>query len=490
VSNQRFVSRSGAEYRFVEQLGAAGGFGSVIRVTDNEGREYALKTLHFGLSADVLATEAENLERVEHENVVAYVDFGTDPEPFLIMELAEGGTLKDYLNEARQSGEHFPIGTLIEWARQMLGGLGAIHEVLLHRDLKPANVLLDDQTLKIADFGIARLAEASTREETFKGGGTAAYMPPEGWAGPDGPSPTPAYDLYSLGVTLFEFATLQLPFGGGRDELRHGHLYTEPPAPRSLRGDLPPQFERLILQLLRKNPSERGSIDTALELLETVEDQPPGEEEAGTSAVLTRLQEGASTLMREAAEREAEAARVQEQLQRRGELIEQAISQLDAVIEQAADVVERNVAPVRLARSGGRGRWQFGLQHSPRQVIILFGPPAASGAFAGNAPGEILLFGHVEVSESRATLGGANIVAHSNPEAPWVVRYQLIELTNQPMVMERMRDYEPFFLHDYEIAEHGRWLWGGAMHVYQPRQMELTVDVMVEWLARLMPGSA
>lgn len=84
------------------------------------------------------------------------------------------------------------VETIAQWASQLLQGLVAIHEVLLHRDLKPGNVLLESDVLKIADFGMTRLVEASTRTEKLKGGGTPLYMPPEGWAGEAGPAPEPA----------------------------------------------------------------------------------------------------------------------------------------------------------------------------------------------------------------------------------------------------------------------------------------------------------
>jgi serine/threonine protein kinase len=494
MSEQRYISDQGKTYRVVKRLGAAGGFGSVVEVEDEHGARYALKTLHFGVPADVLAVEAENLRSVRHDNVVRYADFGSDPEPFVVMELATGGTLKDYIAEARQRGEHFPIDTIVEWARQMLRGLGAIHATLLHRDLKPGNVLLDGDTLKIADFGIARLVEASTRDETFKGGGTAAYMPPEGWAGRDGPSPTPAYDLYSLGVMLFEIATLQLPFGGDREALRNAHLYTEPPTPTTLRPDLPPPLERLILRLLRKTPTQRGeSAGAALELLATVAEVPHAASD-DTSAVLARLQEGASALMREAAEREAEMARTQQALRETRERNEAAISQFETLLDEAAALVEQNVSPLQLSRSGGRGNWRFTLEQSPRQITVQLAPPSSADfERAANLPGRIMLFGHIAISEEESrrsqTLGGSNIVGYARDDAPWVTHFQLVELTNNPIVVHPMRQYEPFFLTPDELGQHGHSLWGGALHVFQSRQIELTRDVLVEWFARLMPGS-
>lgn len=496
MSEQRYTSEQGKTYRVIGPLGPAGGFGAVVEAEDEGGGRHALKTLHFGLSADVLAVEAENLRRVRHENVVSYVDFGSDPEPFLVMELAPGGTLKDYLTEARQRGEHFPIETVVEWARQLLRGLAAIHAVLLHRDLKPGNVMLDGEALKIGDFGIARLVEASTRDETFKGGGTAAYMPPEGWAGRDGPSPTPAYDLYSLGVMLYEIATLQLPFAGDRDALRHAHLFTEPARPTSLRPELPPPVERLILQLLRKTPTQRSeSAEAALELLERVEGLPQPDDE-GTATVLARLQEHASALMQEAAEREAENARTVEALREARERNEAAIGEFEVMLDEAAALVEQNVAPLALSREGGRGNWSFGLEESLRHVTVHLAPPSSDALEnAANRPGKILLFGYVEVSEGGSrrhhaqTLGGANIVGYTRDEAPWVTHFHLIELTNMALMQRYMREYEPFFLRPDELSDHGHYLWGGGMHVFQSHWKELTRDGLIGWLALLLPGS-
>jgi hypothetical protein len=427
--------------------------------------------------------------------VVGYIDYGTDPEPFLVMELATGGTLKDYISAAEQKGEHFPIETIVDWARQILQGLVAIHEVLLHRDLKPANVLFEGEVLKIADFGMTRLVEASTRTETLKGGGTALYMPPEGWAGPTGPTPTPAYDLYSLGVILYELATLQPPFSGSREDLRRAHLFDEPRSPRDLRDDLPPALERLILKLLRKTPEERGaSAEECLELLElvpTAEDPEVGD----TSEVISRLQEGASSLMQEAAEREAERARAKDEYESRRELFTQATAKLDEMVSEAGEIVARNVAPLKLTGSGRRrgGEWTFHVQHSTRSLIVQLGEPPDADVFIGaNVPGEVVAFGRVETRDQvhgrSETLGGANIIAFVQEKAPWVIHYQEIQLKNMALMTSRMRTYEPFFLEPREYGDHARWLWGGAMHTYTSSHRELTVEVLVEWFALLMPS--
>jgi hypothetical protein len=487
---ERYVGQSGRTYEPVERLGPGGGFGSVALVRDEDGADFALKTLHLGFATGVLETEAENLRRVEHENVVRYVDHGADPEPFLVMELARGGTLKDYLAAARDGGEYFSAETLVGWTRQLLNGLNAIHEVLLHRDLKPANVLLDETTLKVADFGLTRLVEASTRTETLKGAGTPVYMPPEGWDGVSGPSPTPAYDLYSLGVILYELATLEPPFGGDRDELRRAHLFHEPRSPRELRSDLPAPLERLILQLLRKTPAQRGgSASACLPLLDAVDDEtvdaPPE-----TTALLARLQEGASTLMQEAAQREAQRAREHDEARARRELEFEAADRIKAVIEEARDFVAANIAPIALHTGGDDGDWHFHVDHSNRVLRIRVARPLSPAVFGDRAPGDVLVFGQITVTEEEPThsrtIGGANIVGFASPEASWVVGLQEIQLRNQGLT-QPFRSFEPYYLELDELGEHGRWLWGGAMHVFRPQVRELSRDVLVEWFVSLLP---
>jgi hypothetical protein len=192
--------------------------------------------------------------------------------------------------------------------------------------------------------------------------------------------------------------------------------------------------------------------------------------------------------MRAAAEREAAAARTQQQLREALALAKAATTQLETLIVEAADVVAQSVAPLQLSRSLRPGNWQFTLEHSPRQVTIQATPPQSQNVFQGaNVPGKIVLFGHIAVAEQE-TLGGANVVAYTTDDAPWAVHFQAIELMNHPLV-NNMRNYEPFFIWGGELRDHAPWLWGGGMHVFQPHPKELTQALMVEWLARLMPDS-
>src|SRR5205814_2253502 len=154
--------------------------------------------------------------------------------------------------------------------------------------------------------------------------------------------------------------------------------------------------ERLILQLLRKVPAHRGqSAEAALEVLGTVSEN-THETSAETSAVLARLQEGASALMRETAAREAEEARTHQALRETHERSEAALRQLEDMLMDAAALVEQSVAPLTVRREGMRGNWRFTLEQSPRQVSVQGAPPLSEALdTAANAPGKIVLFGHI-----------------------------------------------------------------------------------------------
>ena len=253
---RRYVGQSGRVYEPIEQIGPVG-FGAVERVRDGDGNEYALKTLHLGFDPDVLAVEAENLSRVQHETGRPSASSGTStmaPIPSLSWSWSSQPAGRSRTTSARRSRRgSFPVETITEWARQLLQGLVAIHEVLLHRDLKPGNVLLEGDVLKIADFGMTRLVEASTRTETLKGGGTPLYMPPEGWAVQTGrPRRRPMTSIRSGSSCTSSRRYSPRSVATARSSAVP--IATTPRSPRELRDDLPPALERLILQLLRKTP--------------------------------------------------------------------------------------------------------------------------------------------------------------------------------------------------------------------------------------------
>jgi serine/threonine-protein kinase len=196
-------------YRVERELGH-GGMATVFLARDEElRRPVALKVLAEHLAGDDtfrarFIREAKLAGRLSHPNVVQVYDAGeTDEQPFIVMEYVSGKTLAD-------CGQLAPE-RVVALGVQACAGLQHAHEAgLVHRDVKPGNLLLrDDGVLKIADFGIARAAEATRHTQVGTLLGTAAYLAPEQIAGEDA---TTASDVYSLGAVLYELLTGRPPF--------------------------------------------------------------------------------------------------------------------------------------------------------------------------------------------------------------------------------------------------------------------------------------
>ncbi|HEX3131597.1 MAG TPA: serine/threonine-protein kinase [Thermoanaerobaculia bacterium] len=237
-------------YRVVRLLGR-GGMGDIYQVEDLKlGQAVALKFLPGWLAADGVGLarfhrEVRLARQVSHPNVCRVFDVGEARGlPFLSMEYIDGEDLETVL---KRSGR-LPQDRAMEAARQLCGGLAAIHDAgVLHRDLKPANVMIDRRgRVRITDFGVAALAGELSGEPRA---GTPAYMAPEQVSGGE---ITVRSDLYSLGLVLYEMFSGRRPF---RQEDRER---TRPAMPLSqLVGDMDPAAERTILRCLESEPRER-----------------------------------------------------------------------------------------------------------------------------------------------------------------------------------------------------------------------------------------
>ncbi|HEY7360763.1 MAG TPA: protein kinase, partial [Streptosporangiaceae bacterium] len=172
----------------VESLIARGGMATVYLGTDTRlERTVALKIMHAELASDEdfvrrFVGEARSVARLSHPNVVTVYDQGTDGRSlYLAMEHVPGRTLRDLLNSRGRLGPHEALDVMTG----VLGGLAAAHDAgIAHRDVKPENVLLNDSgTVKVADFGLARLLAGVSQTKTGMIIGTAAYLAPEQVAG-------------------------------------------------------------------------------------------------------------------------------------------------------------------------------------------------------------------------------------------------------------------------------------------------------------------
>jgi eukaryotic-like serine/threonine-protein kinase len=248
-------------YRIVRRIGR-GGMGTVYQGTNVEnGHPAAIKVLSARLAVEEgfrerFETEIETLKKLKHPNIVRLYGFGEQAEHlYYAMELVEGTNLEDEL----QAGRRFTWRETTQLGIKLARALKHAHDHgVIHRDLKPANLLLTEQNdIKLADFGIARLF-GNTRL-TSDGGliGTAEYMAPEQ---ADGRPVTFHCDLYSLGGVLFAMLAGRPPFrGASLPELLQYHRFSDPPRVSRFAPDVPDELDQMILRLLSKDPQARAT---------------------------------------------------------------------------------------------------------------------------------------------------------------------------------------------------------------------------------------
>ena len=250
--------RPGDRYDMLEKLGG-GGMGTVYKAMDRRsGEVVALKFLSESLAGDPLVKrrfhrEAESAAALDHPNIGAIhgVEETEEGRLFIVMPYYDGGTLKAALAQGP-----LPVAHAIGCGAQIARGLSHAHNAgVIHRDIKPANlVFAADGTLKILDFGIAKVAgEKLTRTGLVLG--TLAYMSPEQAAGGTLDHRT---DLWALGVVLHEMLAGKPPFSGPSiGVLFRAVRQGDPPPLRSLRPEVPRDIEAVVDRLLRKDPDHR-----------------------------------------------------------------------------------------------------------------------------------------------------------------------------------------------------------------------------------------
>jgi len=248
----------GRRYKVTEKIGS-GGMADVFKAVDEVlGRTVAVKVLHARYASDPnfvarFRQEAQAAANLSHPNIVNMYDWGRDGDTYyIVMEYVKGTDLKSLVTS---QGPLDPR-KVAEYGAQVCSALAVAHGYdIIHRDIKPQNIVLTpDGTIKVMDFGIAR-AGNTTMTQTGSVLGTAQYISPEQ---AQGKPLTPASDLYSLGVTLYELATGTLPFDGDTPvAVALKQVNDEPVPPRQVRASIPPALEAVILRALRKNPADR-----------------------------------------------------------------------------------------------------------------------------------------------------------------------------------------------------------------------------------------
>ena len=244
----------------VERVLGHGGMGTVYAGVHSEtGEQTAIKVLPDALAADPrfrerFRGEVETLKKLRHKNIVALHGYGEEEgRLFFVMELVHGQSLELDLRASRRFAWH----EVADIGVQVCAALKHAHDHgVIHRDLKPANLLMTaDGTVKLTDFGIAKFFGSTGLTVAGSMIGTPDYMSPEQT---EGKSVTPRSDLYSLGCVLYALLAGKPPFAGGNltqviDRVR----FQDPVAIRSIVLDVPEEFDRIISQLLGKDPISR-----------------------------------------------------------------------------------------------------------------------------------------------------------------------------------------------------------------------------------------
>ncbi|MGW4628530.1 serine/threonine-protein kinase [Streptomyces rubiginosohelvolus] len=284
-------------YELLERIGS-GGMGEVWKAHDRRLNRYvAVKGLldRNAMTPGTQATamqrarrEAEAIAKIEHLNVVTVHDqVETDHQVWIVMKLLEARSLADLLS--RDGALAVPRAATI--GLQVLQGLRAVHAAsVVHRDVKPGNVLVRDDGLAIlVDFGIATFEGADRVTRTGSVIGTPSYLAPELFA-PASPGPTPASDLWALGVTLYEAVEGRVPFAGHEVWEVQENVRQSPDPVLRYAGPLAPVIQGLLIT----DPRERLDAATAEAMLREVLDD-PASPDAGAAAAATHPPTAVST---------------------------------------------------------------------------------------------------------------------------------------------------------------------------------------------------
>ncbi|MCX6831229.1 MAG: serine/threonine-protein kinase [candidate division Zixibacteria bacterium] len=247
------------KYEIIDKLGE-GGFGAVYLANNTRlKKRVALKVLHPQVASDEMLAayferEALALARLEHTHIVRVFDYDQiDGVSFIVMEYIDGTTLDRLLRDQRA----FALDEIVSIFRQLLSALGYAHENgVIHRDIKPSNIMLTGSgEVKIADFGIAKVAGAAKLTRTGTGAGSLLYMSPEQIKGTNIDNRS---DIYSVGVTLYQVVAGRTPFEADSDyEIMTGHLERAPLAPSQFKGNVSRDLEEVILKAIEKKPEMR-----------------------------------------------------------------------------------------------------------------------------------------------------------------------------------------------------------------------------------------
>ena len=257
-------------YEIIELIGS-GGMANVYKALCHRLNRYdAVKIMRDETAANTelrrrFRAESQAVAMLSHPNIVSVYDVShSDDVEYIVMELIDGITLKQYL----QKKSVLDPAEVLDFTIQTAKALEHAHSKgIIHRDIKPQNImLLKDGMIKVADFGIASL-ENTVEENNGETVGSVHYIAPEQARGE---APDARSDIYSLGIVMYEMLTGRLPYVGNSDvEVAVKHMNTDPVTPRDIVPSIPEELERICLKAMNSNIDER--YQTASEMLADLE---------------------------------------------------------------------------------------------------------------------------------------------------------------------------------------------------------------------------
>src|SRR6266403_311876 len=452
----------------VVRLIDSGGFGTVYEIKDQNGNRLALKTILTALLDDTklraLQNESQLATEIVHSNVTRVFYFHDGRQhaglpPYMIMEYADGGTLKDWLAERKNASQFISSNELRQMFVELASGMREINSKLVHRDVKKDNILLVSNKLKISDFGLSKVVGAATRTQTFKGINHVMYCAPEAWRQEKN---LPSMDMYSMGITFYELATLQHPYtvvasGDFVDAWKTAHFSQPAREPRQINEHLDPQLAQIILKMISKRPLDRyQSWDLLLERLNVQE------LDRKTTANVSRLVDVAS---RNHQRSESHRLKIEEQNKRRQEqkeLVCFAFTEISDVAEGIVASFNASSEFVKLEiRKQSLGFSIFSSQGAGALPTVRCGVDVSDDNIQISQWELIRALGLIQAPSGR----GFNLLLVASGNEDLYGRWQALKVTHNPIVASTDNRPEPFGLELHELRNKIQSL--NAIGVYQ-----------------------
>lgn len=360
-----------------------GGFGTVYDVQSVDGTSAVAKFVPKASGAKRELLIGDSLRAAEYRNVVPVIDRGEHGDFWVLVMPKADKSLAQHLAE---TGIPLDLKETVSILTDIATALAAIDGAVVHRDLKPQNVLLLDGKWCLADFGIARYAEATTADDTRKWSLTPPYGAPEQW---NSQHATSATDIYAFGVIAFQLLSGALPFDGpDAASFRQQHLTLAPP--RLTAGTT--RLRTLIEECLYKAPQVRPSAANVLTRLEIAAEEPAG-------PGLSRLGQVSRAEVQRNAESHAREIARQEESERRAQMVEAARHSFESFAEPLLQAIKDNAPTAGIELDAGQGEMKFVAEISGAKLGLSQVQPSPEW----HGPFSVIAFANIAVN-----LGGTN----------------------------------------------------------------------------------